>query len=472
MSRSFTGFVSLAAFAGCLLGLRAADAQTALPANWLSTQVNEGGQRCVPLAEQRQGDKLFLACGGAGAWEISLSAAGPKFVRSYAFSGDVIGFVTEPDGRLWVKLQVLEARPLTSAGAAGPAGAAVFPDVTPAAPPAALPPLTSNEAVVLPAAVPLTPRERYGRVERAATGEVVITLGALDGIKRGDHIEFVPHGTGPAIEEPSLSSDVLAVGIVTNVIAHNARVRLGLNERVPEGSLAQPTLSISSASLSAPPRISGLWELELALRPFAAIDELGGGALFSGSFGYRSDHMHLQVVLDPLAFAAVETKGSVAAVNAAAIVGYDSQYVEMGLGLGFQTVNDTASFLEPGSGLTAVQQIRLGTRDGLNLTARTNIALFHSQFQFGGMVVSGQIPLTRGYWLLLNGGGGSVGYGYGELGLRALLSGNGFAGSKYLIVTAGGVSVFKSDSCDENFSCTEEKDFGGPMVGVGGEWRF
>jgi hypothetical protein len=269
-----------------------------------------------------------------------------------------------------------------------------------------------------------------------------------------------------------LSSDVIAVGIVTNVVAHQARVRIGLNERVPEGALALPTASISSASLSAPPRISGLWELELALRPFAAIDELGGGALISGSIGYRSKHMHLQAVLDPLAFAAVETKGSVAAVNAAAIVSYDSQYVEMGLGLGFQTVNDTNFVLEPGSGLTAVQQIRLGTRDGLNLTARTNIALFHSQFQFGGMVVSGQIPLTRGYWLLLNGGGGSVGYGYGEFGLRALLTGNGFAGSKYLTVTAGGVGVFKSGSCDENFSCTEDKGFGGPMVGVGGEWRF
>jgi hypothetical protein len=468
MSRSFSGFVALALFAGCVFSPEAADAQTTLPPNWLSTQVNEGGQHCLAVAERRQGDKLFLACGAAGAWEISLTPAGPKFVRSHAFSGDVVGFVPEADGRLWVILHVLEARPLTAAGAAGEA---VFPDVVPAAPPAALPPVTGNPTA--PAAAPVAARERYGRVKHAADGEVVITLGAQDGIKRGDHIEFAQQGAdADESEEPSLSSDVIAVGVVTNVIAHNARVRLGLNERVPEGALALPTASLSTASLSAPPRISGLWELELALRPFAAIDELGGGALFSGSFGYRSKHMHLQAVLDPLAFAAVETKGSVAAVNAAAIASYDSQYVEMGLGLGFQTVNDTGSFLEAGSGLTAVQQIRLGTRDGLNLTARTNIALFHSQFQFGGMVASGQIPLTRGYWLLLNGGGGSVGYGYGELGLRALLAGNGFAGSKYLTVTAGGVGVFKSGTCDENFSCTDEKAFGGPMVGVGGEWRF
>ena len=470
MSRSLTGFVSVAACTGCLFVMGEASAQTPLPANWLSTQVNEGGQHCVALAERRQGDTLFLACGGAGAWEVSLASGGPKFVRSYVFSGDVIGFVTEPDGRLWVKLQVLEARPLSPAAAAGPG---VFPDVSPSDPPAALPPLTSNATVAPPAAAPVITRERHGRVEHASSGEVVITRGAVDGIKRGDHIEFALEGTGPdGSEEPSLSSDVIAVGVVTNVIAHNARVRLGLNERVPEGALALPTPSLASASLSAPPRVTGVWELELALRPFAAIDELGGGALLSGSFGYRSEHMHLQAVFDPVAFAAVETKGSIGAVNAAVIASYDSNYVEMGLGLGFQTVNDAGFALDPGSGLTAVQQIRLGTRDGLNLSARTNIALFHSQFQFGGMVASGQIPLTRGYWLLLNGGGGSVGYGYGELGLRALLAGNGFAGSKYLTVTAGGVALFKSGSCDENFSCSEEKAFGGPMVGVGGEWRF
>lgn len=471
MISSFAGFASLAAFAGCLLSLGTANAQTKLPPNWLTTQVNEGGQRCVALAEHRQGDQLFIACGAAGVWEISLAADGPRFVRSFAFSGDVVGFVSEPDGRLWVKLQVLEARPFSSAGAHS---AAVFQDVTPAAPPAELPPLTSSLPLVLPVAAPAAPtRARYGRVERTAPGEVVITLGAQDGVQRGNHIEFALAGGGPdGGEEPALTSEVIAVGVVTNVVAHNARVRLGLNESVPEGALAMPTLSLSTASLSAPPRISGLWELELALRPFAAIDELGGGALFSGSFGYRLANLHLQAVIDPIAFAAVETRGSVAAANAAAIVSYDSQYVEMGLGLGFQTVNDTELFLEPGSGLTAVQLIRLGTRDGLSLTARTNVALFHSQFQFGGMVASGQIPLTRGYWFLLNGGGGSVGYGFGELGLRALLAGNGFAGSKYLTVTAGGVGVFKSDTCDENFSCSGEKAFGGPMVGVGGEWRF
>jgi len=463
MTWSFKGISSLAALACCLLSGRSLHAQTALPPSWLPTQVNENGQHCVPAAEQRQGDKLLVACGMSGVWEISLASASPSFVRSYAFSGEAIGFITEPDGRLWVKLHVLEARPLS-----GPStqSAAVFPDVA-SSTPAPSPEPAKVATAAPPASAPA--RKAIGRVERAAAGDVVISLGTTDGISRGDHIEFALAEDGYDV---GLSSDVIAVGVVANVNSHSARVRLGMNESVPVGALASPTLGLATGSLSAPPRVSGLWELELMARPFAAMDELGGGVLLSGGFGYRFSHWHLQAVLDPFAFAAVQTKGSVAAVNAAAIGSYDAQYFELGFGLGLQTMNETSFTVPPGSGMTAVQLIRLGARDGLNFAARTSIALFHSQFQFGSMVASAQIPLTRGYWLLLDGGGGNVGYGFGEMGLRALLAGNGLAGSKYLTVTAGGVGVFKSGTCDEFFSCSEEKSFGGPMVGVGGEWRF
>jgi len=470
MTRLFKGIASLAVLLGCLLSSRVAGAQTALPPAFLSAQVNETGQHCSVLGEQREGDQLLLACGAAGVWEISLAAAAPKFVRSYGFSGEVVGFFKEPDGRLWVKLRVLEARPFPNA-AAPTAGA--FPDVAPP-PPLVAQPLPPSAAPVVPApaaSLAADTRERVGRVERVLPGEVIITLGSLDGIKRSDHIEFALAEADT--DEFGLTSEVLAIGVVTNVIAHNARVRIGLNESVPVGALAVPTITMSTGSLSAPPRVSGLWELELMMRPFVAVGELGGGALFSGSVGYRYTHLHLQAVIDPVAFAAVENNGSVAAVNAAAIASYDSQYFELGLGLGFQSINETSQILKPGTGLTAVQAIRFGARDGLNLSARTNLALFHSEFQFGAIVVNSQVPLTRGYWLLLNGGGGNVGYGFGELGLRTLLAGNGLAGSKYLTITAGGVGVFKSGSCDENFSaCGQDKSFGGPTLGVGGEWRF
>jgi len=469
MGWSFKAMLSLTAWLGCFSLQNTARAEAA--PEWLANQVNESGQRCAQLAERRQADQLLLACGAAGVWEFALGGAAPKFVRSYAFAGDVIGFANEPNGRLWVVLRVLEARPFSGSGAPGQS-AAVFPDVTPTAPPLAPPPPAPSPPPPHPASE--SPPVKLGRVQRTAPGEVVISLGTSDDIARGDHIEFALAGTGEDDrEEAELASDVLAIGVVTNVNTRNARVRLGLNEQVPEGALASRTRAPATSSLSAPPRVQGLWELELMLRPFAAVDELGGGALLSGRLGYRFNHLHLQAVVDPIAFAAVQEKGSVGAVNAALLASYDSQYIEMGLGLGVQTVNATNFVVAPGSALAAVQLLRLGARDGFNLSVRTNLALFHSQFQFGGMVAGLQIPVTRGYWFLINGGGGNVGYGFGELGLRSLLAGNGLAGSTFLTVTAGGVGVFRSGSCDDTFSgCSEDVAYGGPMAGVGLEWRF
>jgi hypothetical protein len=476
VARSFKAVASLTAMAGCLSLVGAARAEGAPPPEWLSGKLNESGQHCLPLAEHRQADKLLLACGAAGVWEFALGAAAPRFVQSHAFSGEVIGFISEPDGRLWVKLRVLEARPFPAASAGA---AAVFPDVAQPSPatgpespvvnPRSIPSATSRS---LAQVSPTPDRKNSGRVVREAPGEVVISLGTSDGIQRSDHLEFALESGDSGSEEAALAREVIAVGVVTNVSPHGARVRLGLNESVPVGAFVSPTRALPSSSLSAPPRVRGLWELELFLRPFAAIDELGGGAVLSGAFGYRFKHLHLQAVVDPLAFAAVKSRGGVFTANAALIASYDSQYVEMGLGVGAQTVNQTGFMLEPGSGLSVAQQIRLGARDGLNLSARTSIVLFHSQFQFGGMVASGQIPVTRGYWFLLNGGGGNLGYAYGELGLRVLLAGNGLAGSKFLTVTAGGVGVFRSGTCDESFSCTDDTAYGGPMAGIGGEWRF
>jgi hypothetical protein len=466
----------LTAFAGGLVlaGAQSARAQEALPPDWLAAKVNESGQHCDRRAEHRDGKKLFVACGAAGAWELALDEPVPRFVRSHAFSGDVVGFVSEADGRLWVKLQVLEARPLSAAGAPGSGpGGVVFPDAAPPARPAApLPPPAAAPVSAPVAPAPTAVGVKVAKVLRSAPGEVVISLGSVDGIARGDHIELsLEHADDLAADDAALSREPVAVGLVTNVSEKVARVRLGLNENVPVGALAIPTRASVTSSLSAPPRVSNLWNLELMARPFAALDELGGGALLSGALGYRFNHLHLQALVDPLAFADVQNNNSVAAINVGVAASYDSQYFEMGLGLGAQTVNEAGFLLQPGSGIAALQLIRLGALDGLNISARTSIVLFHSEFQFGGMVASGQIPVTRGYWLLLQGGGGNVGYGFGEFGLRVLLAGNGQTGSKFLTVTAGGAGVFKS-GCEQQFFSCESTSYGGPMAGVGGEWRF
>ena len=459
---------------------RPALAEGALPEGFLEAKVNERGQHCDRRGELVVGQRLLVACAAAGVWELALEEAGPRLVRSYAFSGDAVGVFAEPDGRVWVKLQLLEARPLTlgstpgassfpdeGLGGAAPGDISAKPLPTPPEASAAKPPRDKPAAAAV---------AHLGRVVRVEPGEVVISLGEADGLTRSDHIELakeVAPGADDDVGESGLSREVLAVGVVTHLNQHSARVRLGLNENVPVGALASPSHAQPSASLSAPPRAADLWTLAVAGRPFVALGELGGGMLLSGSIGRRfSVPFHLQAVVDPVAFAAVESRPGTSAASGAVIASYDSRFFEMGLGFGAQTVNDTNFQVAPGSGLAVVQLIRLGAEDGLDLYVRTSVVLFHSQFEFGGMVASLQIPVTRGYWLQLAGGGGEVGYGYGELGLRALLSGNGGAGSKFLLVTAGGAGVFESGSCPPFSPCGISLSYGGPMAGIGGEWRF
>lgn len=452
-------------------------AQQELPAGWLDSQVNERGQKCEAHEMRSDSSGLLLACGAAGVWALALSEAGPRFVRSHEFAGEAVGFISEPNGALWVKLRVLEARPLNLASSAA---AVRFPAEAPVAAPERPVPSRREPVSHAQPGNPAARHPRVGRVLKTAPGAVVISLGEDDGLQRGDRIELgserveMEPGDETA-EEAALSGDPLAVGVVTNVSSRSARVQLGLNESVPLGAVALPSRSATTAGSVAPPRVGGVWEAQLLARPFAAVGELGGGVLLRGSFARRfTGNFQLRALLDPLGAADVQSGEGMTAWNFALMASYDSQFFEMGAGFGAQSVNDPGFFLQPGSGLSAAQLIRLGAQDGLNLSARTSVVLFHSELEFGDMAAALQIPINRGFWLLFGGGGGSVGYGYGELGLRVLLSGNGLPGSKFLTLSAGGAGMFRSQICDDVFSfeCQQPLSFGGPMAGIGSEWRF
>lgn len=467
--------------ASALLAPAVARAQDALPAGFFQNQVNERGQHCEPQAELADGARRLVACGVAGVWEVAVEATGPRFVRSYEQPGEVIGFLREADGRLWLRLRSIVAVPFTGGAPVAPSATAAghFPNegtFAPAivAPPVSPPPAAPKPVATAPAAVPQHP---VGVVKRVDARYVIITLGRAEGVAHGDRIELSREYIDPDYDDPNAKlHEVLAVGTVTDAFEHTARVRLGVNEDVPIGSIATPTHAPTTSSLAGPPRARGYWEMGVAFRPFLALGQFGGGALLSGSAGrHFGVPFHLQAFFDPLALAASDNDKTVTVANAAVAGSYDSRFFEMGFGIGGQTVNSTEFLLQPGSGLTFVQLIRLGALDGLNFTARTSVVIFHSQFKFGGMVASLQIPVTTGYWLDLAGGGGDVGYGYGEIGLRALLDGNGGAGSKFLYVAAGGTGVYQSNlDCNFNFGFGSECTtlYGGPMVTIGGEWRF
>jgi hypothetical protein len=99
------------------------------------------------------------------------------------------------------------------------------------------------------------------------------------------------------------------------------------------------------------------------------------------------------------------------------------------------------------------------------------VALFHSELEFSSVRLIGQVPVGRGAWLRIAGGGGSLGLGFGELALRVLLAGNGDSGSVFLTPSVGGIHVFQDENCLPSLCGNDDADYAGPMVGVGMEWR-
>ena len=262
------------AFAGCVAMVESAHAEGPLPPDWLAGVLNEKGQHCEKQAERQDGSKLLLACGAAGVWEVALGEVAPRFVRSYDFAGDVVGFMTESDGRLWVKLKVMEARPFSGSSASTADSGAAFPDPALDNAPAPLPqPPVAKPPIAQPTIVAPTPEaKKFGRVTSSHAGEVVVSIGTVDRVGRGDHIELaVERSANADADTAALSRETVAVGIVTNVSEHSARVQVGLNEEVPVGALALPTSARATASLSAPSRVTKLWDVQLTARPFAAL---------------------------------------------------------------------------------------------------------------------------------------------------------------------------------------------------------
>src|SRR5262249_18917334 len=145
---------------------------------------------------------------------------------------------------------------------------------------------------------------------------------------------------------------------------------------------------------------------------------------------------------------------------------YDLQMFEVGLGVGAESIYDTSVGTPSGTGTLLYQYARIGAQDGLNVEGKSHVVLFHSSFEFAGFVGGLQIPVGESSWVLMRGGGGPAGYGYGEMGVRVLLRGNGDRGSVFFTGTIGGVGIFQTWATvcgqqDFEFPCTENVTYAG-----------
>ncbi len=467
----------------------------------LVAQGSEGPETVpVPCDQVRamaiRGGRIFLACGADGL--VVLDAADPaEIIERRGFDGYVRGFLDTKE-ELWVEVSRTVARPVREQPGA-PALPTVLrgtgPGVSESAAPKSEPGPKVSEAKA-----PAT-----GKVLESSSGMVVVDLGSKAGLHRKDHVELfssreVPLGQGKAAREEEL----LAVGEVTAVGEARAKVKLGLNERVPAGALARKTDAALTSNHFAPPRVADVWDTGFVARPFLAVGSFGLGMVSNLWVSRRtSDNLRVMAMLEPAGIGYAD-EGNIVATALNLFASFDTRVLEIGLGLGWSAVNEELDSqassradaggigaIEPTidevkSGLSVAQLARLGAQDGLHIVLRNNFILYEDAFYYGGTVGEFQWPLSMRSWLLVRGGGGAAGYGFGEVGMRWLARGNGDSGSMFLTVTAGagGLRGRKDSRCkvpkwengeyvgEVERDCTESVSYGGPLVGFGMEWRL
>jgi hypothetical protein len=436
-----------------------------------------GAEPCVLHATLDVARRTIVACGSSGIWIVELGAGGAdRLLQRQTVMGRAVGLFSR-NGRVWVEIETLSARPLDEVDTSG---IIAVPSDAMRLPLAAAPPLaTSPRAVAAPLATP--PRAAggnaqvaiLGRVTAGSAGRFVVDLGLEHGVDLSDRVELAITSQSPIGQFQA--RQVLAVGRVTSVTNGQSLIELGVGEDVPVGAEAALTTHALTRSRLAPPRVSGLWTLAGMLRPFFALDRLGVGALNELSLGYQAQGpLRVQLLASPLGFSGAED-GSTLSVLGVAIISYDTHLFELGVGAGAQTVNDSDH--EPGAALALSQTLRVGAVDGLSLSIRNDVSLFHSEFEYSAFSGQAQIPVTEHGWLVLQGGGGSVGYAFFEVGGKALIVGNGTRGSVFLRGTIGYATLYQEPGrlgADNNdgSATSDDVEHGGPLLGFGMEWRM
>lgn len=435
--------------------------------NSLAKLRDEYNRSCDPRQLATIGDLRFLACGSAGVWALRKRGDEYELMSTQDVGGNAYGFFVH-NRRLWVELSSMRAVDVALASSVLAPSAQVREIPAPAAPAPAAP--ARRTSIIVGESVPRSGRVR---VTEQRDDHVIIQADDARALEQSHRVAFYPPSPArdPDAERGlSLRSAPVAIGRIHAIAGRRARVALGLNEAVTVGMLGELTALASTESTWAPPRAAGSWELAFLARPWIVLDDLGAGLFLDARVGYRFKFpLHVEARLAPLAFGSAR-QGLTAAFGAFASASFDSRVFEIGLGVGAQTINDPSFGLARGSGTLIAQRLRVGAIDGVHVEAFSHVTLFHSDFEFSSLRVQGQLPLGTRFWLLAAGGGGSMGVGYGEVGLRSLLWGNGLAGSFFLSVVIGGVHVFAT--CADFTQSCNEIDYTGPLLGAGGEWRL
>lgn len=402
--------------------------------------------------------QIAIACKGGQVLTLARTATGVQLVGRRQVNGNVKDFY-EHEGAAWARIVSESAESVIQGSilASGKVDAPTAPGATKA-------------AVAEEPAGPV-----MGSVSRVDGREAVVDLPVGHGLKEGDRLTIAR----PVSGSDAFFADDPVIAKVVRVMDEQVLVRLGMNEVVETGFTAQSTNERETGSRRSPPRVYDVWDLRAVLRPVLNIGSVGGGVGGELGLARRTEHFRFGVNFAPLSYLGASGEGSVLAAGGYAFAAVDHQIYSAGVGVGGNTVNDTDGESESGSGLSIVQLLRIGAVDGLHVSSRVEAVIFRSEVLFGYLQLEGQLAVADTAWLVVRGGGGSIGYGFGEVVVRNLLWGTGQSGSTFLELGLGGAGGFEQ-SCPQTPSvvpsnaipeCTNT-NVGGPMFTAGLEWRL
>ncbi len=425
-------------------GPRCAEGGLALP--------GDDGERVVTLpgpclAVSTDGDRSAVAAGAAGAFVVDHPAGSPPRIRVVATTGRVEGTLLRGDllaltealtAVRWVDLRSLEEEAIPEE-----------PDRE----------AESDDAV---AAV-------VGEVVRVRGPRVFVEgLGLADAPGPGGLVRVRNEGRPRQLDPETgrlLDRGIAGYTSVLRVVAKDPTqlvAELGRGDRARVGDAVdraeglEPTEELMTPTSSRPALTASV-----QLTPAVSLEGPGVLGLGRVTVGFIFPiPLRIEAALRQ-GFVAVPTDGlpghSGYALEGLATLDLDP--FEVGLAVGYQR------FRGPTTGLVLGHYIRAGFRDGLCFEVHTRF-LLGTDNPFGGVEGRGQIPLGRSAWLSLEGGGGSS-IGFGLVGTRIQLRGQGGRGSWSINPAVGfagtwyGKSVPWAEYCEarpDDWDCDPENE--------------
>lgn len=357
-----------------------------------------------------------------------------------------------------------------------------------------------------------------GRVSNVREGRLLIELDGTGTVRPGDRLLVRSQQREVRLnlfsdrEEEVVSNAAIAVIEVRQVQGNKAIADLGRGELADVGDSVEPTQRPANPAPWLAERVGHTAWARATVRPMFNFGKVNVASLTDLAGGWYWNSLHLQARLSPFGISVPQT---VHLTNFHLLAGYQNDVAEFAVGGGyffnrFQArseyqcddggivalkdeagasttsggIKEPPRFTCRQAGPSVVQQLRLGSVDGVNLRLTNSLAIDAGKFRFGYLEGSVDFPVARSINLYAA-GGGSAGVKFGEIGTRTYFRGVG--GRDTLILTTGiGGSTMRTNELfggtikgydtgggtSYSYVEDEEQSVGGLHIAVGLELRL